>query len=552
MQWTVGKKLAGGFGLALFLLLLIGGVSYWSVNSLIENSSWVAHTHEVLENLEGIISLLKDAETGQRGFLLTRKDSYLDPYHLAQEKLNLRVKEVRRLTSDNLKQQRRLDVLEPKIQALLQELKKVIQLRMQDEAKDAVSLEDLQKAKGLEAALKIIMTNDRGKNLMDELRRDIQEMEAEEKDLLAIRVDQEKASVGATKWTIILGSLVAIVSLSVIGFLITRGLTGPLRQLGEMSQKITAGNLKQEKVRITSRDEIGQLGETFNGMLVSLQELSRQTIMVTESLNTATAEIMASVQEQASSTKEQAVTVQQITTTMEEVGQSGAQISSRAKQVAAAAEATSTATTSGTQAVQETNRTMLAIRAQVEEVAENIVALSEKTQAIGEIIATVNDIAERSNLLALNAAIEAAAVGEQGNRFSVVANEMKNLADQAKDSTVQVRTILGDIQKGINSSVMLTEEGVKRVETGKQQADVTEQTIRQMTKTTLDSVQAFEQIIGAGNQQQIGFEQVAQGMKDIRQAAGQTAAATSQLEKAVANLNGLSRELRQTVGRYQV
>ena len=105
----------------------------------------------------------------------------------------------------------------------------------------------------------------------------------------------------------------------------------------------------------------------------------------------------------------------------------------------------------------------------VEEVAENIVALSEKTQAVGEIIATVNDVAERSNLLALNAAIEAAAAGEQGNRFSVVANEMKNLADQAKDSTVQVRTILSDIQKGINSSVMLTEEAVKRVESGKQQ-----------------------------------------------------------------------------------
>ena len=138
--------------------------------------------------------------------------------------------------------------------------------------------------------------------------------------------------------------------------------------------------------------------------------------------------------------------------------------------------------------------------------ADNIVALSEKTQAVGEIIATVNDIAEQSNLLALNAAIEAAAAGDQGSRFSVVANEMKNLADQAKESTVQVRTILGDIQKGINSSVMLTEEAVKRVEAGKQQADVTERTIREMAETTQESVQAFQQIIGAANQQQIGFE----------------------------------------------
>ena len=220
--------------------------------------------------------------------------------------------------------------------------------------------------------------------------------------------------------------------------------------------------------------------------------------------------------------------------------------------MAAAAEATSATSRAGLQAVQDTNRTMEAIREQVEEVAENIVALSEKTQAVGEIIATVNDIAERSNLLALNAAIEAAGAGEQGSRFSVVASEIKNLADQAKESTVQVRTILGDIQKGINSSVMLTEEAVKRVETGKQQADVTEQTIRQMADTTQESVQAFQQIIGATNQQQIGFEQVTQGMQDIRQAATQTAAGTVQLEKAVANLNSLSQQLREAVGRYQL
>jgi methyl-accepting chemotaxis protein len=310
--------------------------------------------------------------------------------------------------------------------------------------------------------------------------------------------------------------------------------------------------LKGKPLGVPSSDEIGQLAGVFNQMLSTLQELTRQTIGVTENINAASAEIMASTQEQAASTKEQAATVQEITATMEEVSQSGSQISAKAKQVATTAEATSAASNAGLQAVQDTNRTMGAIREQVEEVAGNIVALSEKTQAVGEIIATVNDIAERSNLLALNAAIEAASAGEQGNRFSVVANEMKNLADQAKESTVQVRTILGDIQKGINSSVMFTEEAVKRVEAGKQQADVAEHTIRQMAKTTLESVQTFEQIIGANSQQQIGFEQVAPGMKNIREAVGQTATATAQLEKAVANLNTLSQELKRSVGRYQL
>ena len=192
------------------------------------------------------------------------------------------------------------------------------------------------------------------------------------------------------------------------------------------------------------------------------------------------------------------------------------------------------------------------IREQVEAVAENIVTLSEKTQAVGEIIATVNDIAEQSHLLALNAAIEAASAGEAGRRFAVVAAEVKNLADQAKESTVQVRSILGDIQKGITRSVMLTEEAVKRVESGKKQAEVSERTIRELADTTVESVQAFQQIIATTNQQQIGYDQVTQALQDIRRSSEQTAVGTSQLEKATSSLTALSQQLRKAVERFQI
>src|SRR6185295_7374292 len=166
--------------------------------------------------------------------------------------------------------------------------------------------------------------------------------------------------------------------------------------------------------------------------------------------------------------------------TMQEVSQSGQQIAERAKQVTITAEAVSIANTSGLDAVQKANHTVEAIHEQAEAVAQNIVALSEKTQMVGDILSTVNDIAEQSHLLALNAAIEAAAAGEHGRSFSVVAGEIKNLAHQAKEATGQVRSILGDIQKGINTSVMLTEEVVKRVGSGKTQSDISERTIRHM------------------------------------------------------------------------
>jgi methyl-accepting chemotaxis protein len=349
-----------------------------------------------------------------------------------------------------------------------------------------------------------------------------------------------------------IATVVGIILGSIIAYFLSRTIVVMVRALAERAQQISEGNLTGSAIAIKGADELGHLADGFNVMLSSLRDLTGQILSVTENVNSAASQISSSAKQQASSTKEQAATVQEITSTMQELSQSGAQIVSKAKEVAAVAEQASTASNSGMEAVQNTNRTMEAIREQVEEVAENIVALSEKTQAVGEIITTVNEIAEQSNLLALNATIEAADAGDEGSRFSVVAAEMKNLADQAKECTVHVRKILGEIQKSINTSVMLTEEAVKRVESGKQQADVSENVIRQISATTEESIQAFQQIIGATNQQQVGFEQVTRGMQDIDQSTQQTATGTAQLEQAVVSLSALSNQLQTAVASYKL
>ena len=356
----------------------------------------------------------------------------------------------------------------------------------------------------------------------------------------------------ATTTALIVATAAAVIIAITIAVLLTRRLVSMIRALTTQAGTIASGDLRGEGLKLKSADELGQLAEGFDTMLLRLKDLTGQVVSVTENVNSTASQISASASQQASSSKQQASTVQEITSTMQELSQTGAQIIDKAKELSAAAEASMETTKSGMAAVLETNRSMEAIREQVEDVAENIVALSERTQAIGNIVATVNEVAEQSNLLALNATIEAVSAGEQGSRFSVVANEMKNLADQAKQCTVQVRDHLGEIQKGINSSVMLTEEAVKRVEAGKQRAKVTEETIRQVSETTSESVKTFQQIIGATNQQQIGFEQVTQGMEEIREATQQTATGTSQLEQAVGSLSALSHQLKAAVGSYQL
>ena len=340
----------------------------------------------------------------------------------------------------------------------------------------------------------------------------------------------------------------------VSSLLVSRQITEPLSKVVAAMLRVAEGDLRGEKweEESASGDELGQLFVALAQMKSSLRSLISETVEATNSLNAAAAQVAASSQQQAAATAEQMAAVQETTATMEELGQTGHQVSERAREVGAAAEATSTASVSGVEAVQSTYKIMEQIREQVQVTAENIVALSEKNKAVRDVISTVNDIAERTNLLALNAAIEAAPAGDSGARFSVVAEELKGLADQAKTATGEVRSILEDIEERIHRSVMFTEEAVKRVERGRHEAGNAEETISELNSSTVDSVRAFQQIVASAGQQQIGFEQVVQALQNIREASEQSAIGTKQLDEASSSLGALVEQLLERTNQFSV
>jgi methyl-accepting chemotaxis protein len=534
MNMNIGKRILVGYGLALLVTGGVGIVVYRGISELVASADKVTHTYKVEQAIAEALAGLTDAETGQRGFLLTGEESYLAPYKAAITAVDRHIQDVRELTADNGSQQKRVAVLQSLAVSKFAELAEIIALRRQ---------------RGERAAVEEVLTG-KGKNIMDEARRVMAEMNDAEDELMKARNQAAKATVDFSRSAMIFGGLLILVLVSTAGIVIQRSITHPLSAFMQFVGQVGEGDLTR-KAKTSGGDELGELGEHLNQMVVGLRDLAGQTRLVTGNLNSAVAEILASTQQQTAGTSEQAAAIQQTTTTMEEVTQSTVQIFERARQVAAAAEATSTASHAGLQAVENTTRNMESIREQAEAVAGNVVSLSEKTQAIGEIIVSVNDLAEQLHLLALNAAIEAAAAGEHGRSFSVIAGEVKNLADQSREATVQVRAILGDIQKGINSSVMLTEEAVKRIDSGKQQADVADRTIREMTDGIQQSVQAFQQIAAGASQQQVGFSQVMQAVRDIGQASRQTGESTRQVEKAAVSLTALAQQLQTAVERYR-
>ncbi len=192
------------------------------------------------------------------------------------------------------------------------------------------------------------------------------------------------------------------------------------------------------------------------------------------------------------------------------------------------------------------------IKGKVSQIAGNIMALSEQTQQIGNIIATVNDISEQSNLLALNASIEAARAGEQGKGFAVVAAEVRNLAEQSQQATAQVKAILDDIQKATNDVVLVTEEGTRGVDSRMNLANQARETIETLAEAIKESSEAAEQIVASARQQASGMDQISASMKDINSTATQSLAANRQTEKAVQNLNELGQQLKETIVIYKV
>jgi methyl-accepting chemotaxis protein len=192
------------------------------------------------------------------------------------------------------------------------------------------------------------------------------------------------------------------------------------------------------------------------------------------------------------------------------------------------------------------------IRERVEAIARDILTLSEQTQQIGEITATVNDLADQSNILALNASIEAAKAGEHGKGFAVVATEVRNLAEQSKGATAQVRRILGDIQKATTAAVLATEQGTKVVEEGLELSSRAGDGIRSLAETIREASHAVQQIAASAHQQSVGMDQIASAMKDVNEGTAQFAAGAQQSQRATEDLNDLSGQLAALTERYRV
>ncbi len=316
---------------------------------------------------------------------------------------------------------------------------------------------------------------------------------------------------------------------------------------GELSARVTVA--EQE---YSANDPLAVLGHRLNEMTDSLQQMIVQIRDTSANLASASSEILAATTQQAGGATEQSTAVTQISATIDEVRAIAGQTNGHAQSVAEQSQRTAEVSLAGRQSIADTIAGMNSVKEKVEVIATGILALSEQAQAIGQIVSTVNDIAVQSNMLALNAAVEAARAGEAGRGFAVVAGEVRSLAEQSRAATVQVTEILSEIQRGVNTAVMLTEEGMKGVGAGVKVAEKAGEAIKLLAESISGSAQAAAQIAAAAGQQMAGMEQISTAMLNIQQVALQTVAGSRQSERAAEELNALAQQLGQAVEQYRL
>ena len=235
------RRIATGFGLTSAILLLVGGFSYHSINQLIKASRLVAHTHEVLEDLESVISGLKDVETGQRGYVLTGEEAYLEPFNIAIPQIQEDLRQLRSLTKDNLQQQQQLDLLEPLIGRRVDLLGTPVQLR---------------KTQGFDAALRFIKTG-QGRLAMDQVRFLVAQMQQEERKLLQVRSRRANSLAKQTIFVSVSGVVLSCAILASVYYLINREIA---------ERKAAESSLQQE------RNFISAVNDTASALVMVLDK----------------------------------------------------------------------------------------------------------------------------------------------------------------------------------------------------------------------------------------------------------------------------------------
>jgi methyl-accepting chemotaxis protein WspA len=590
---SIKKKLATGFGAIIAIIVILLALAYTNFTKLSTASGWDLHTMQVLLEANQIETAMVQIQSSTRGYLLTSDASAVQRISNEEAILRRHLAEITRLTADNPAQQARLQKLTPFVNHWLDQVINP-QLEKRGTSTPAASADEVQA----------------GGRTIAEARAMIKDITDEESRLLVERTKTSSSLSESMMMLLVLGGGVCTVLALIIGAVLLQALGGPIGRLAAVVERIAHGE-QGARVEVTSRDELGQMSVAFNQMAQSIQDSHAKELAATNLLKskvdsllgvvsraadgdltsrievqgsdaigqlaeglermfdnlrsllnnvqkagiqvtTSATEIAASAKQQEATGVEQAQTSVEILSTTKEISANIAELVKTMEEATSVADYTTHATADAQGNLTRMDGTMQTMVTATDSINAKLAALSEKASNINSVLITITKVADQTNILSLNAAIEAEKAGEAGRGFSVVATEIRRLADQTSVSTWDIEQMLKEMQSAVSASVMGMDKFSEEI-----RRSVGE--VRQVTNQlsgVMDQVQKlapqFDQVLQGMQSQAVGAAQITETMMQLNDATQQTVESLKSTSEAVHQLQYAAGGLQTSVATFSV
>lgn len=576
MKFTIGKRIAIGYVLAIVALIILGFTVHQSTQELVQSNEFTKETYHLLLEAEDVLADVKDAELGLRGYVVAKNELFLQRFEEATNAYNLHIKHIRDMAASHPGLKEKVEELDRQVIAKLGKMSVLVQTRKDSETNDVTTFSTTILA---------------SKTELDGIRKSVRDIMDEGNRELDDRQKKAKTSADNSELTILWGTAIATLLLVVIGVGITNSISRPLGQVTAVANQIATGDISVAINTTAREDEIGELTNAFARMSVNLRQAAETTREIAAGNLTVSVralsekdvvgnaladmtknlggligqvqrsgiQVNTSVAEIAATAKQQQATATEIAGTTAEIGATSRQISATSQElvktmneVAGVAVETTQLAGAGRQSLNRMEVTMGQLVEAAGTINSRLAVLNEKAGNINQVVTTINKVADQTNLLSLNAAIEAEKAGEYGRGFAVVATEIRRLADQTAVATYDIEQMVKEMQTAVSAGVMSMDKFSEEVRRGVDEVGKVGKQLAQIIEQVQALAPRFDSVNDGMQTQSTGAQQISEALTQLSDAVQQTAESLRQSNAAIEQLNDAASGLRTSVTRFKV
>jgi methyl-accepting chemotaxis protein WspA len=596
----IKHKLTIGFGAIVAIILLLLVLAYNNFARLSDAREWDRHTLEVLLEINHVSSAVLQVQSSVRGYLLTGNETLVEPVRGEHESARSHLRRAVALTADNPSQQDRLRQVEPLLEAWME--------------KSVGPQIDMRRAAGKAGLAPVSSQVDTtvlsGTGNVARMRLVLGEIEGEENRLLTQRSEESSALRRSMDLLLSVGTALSVLLAILIGTLLVRAVSRPLASLTDAARRLGTG-VQGARAEVISHDELGRVAVEFNRMAQAIEDNQARELAATNELRakvdallevvskaargdltgtvairgedaigrlgeglatmlgnlrsllnnvqragiqvaSSATQIAASARQQEATGIEQAQTSVEVLATTKEISANTAELLRTMEEATEVADYTTSATADAQDKLKLMDHTMQQMVNATDSIGAKLAALSEKASNINSVLTTITKVADQTNILSLNAAIEAEKAGEAGRGFSVVATEIRRLADQTSVSTWDIEQMLKEMQSAVSASVMGMDKFAEEIRRNVGEARHVAEQLSGMMDQVRRLGPRFDLVLQGMQSQAVGASQISGTMMQLSDATQQTVESLKATSEAVHQLQYAAGDLQQSVATFAV